>query len=367
MDFLKGLQGIAGSVKNGFATAQTTYTNWLMEKRPTNDTQPRVEAADPSASIDKEDRIVLLNFPLDRPKYYITFGFEEYRRPSQFQGLSSAGITDYICLPLPGTLQDNNHFTWEPLQGSLIMEAITQAGRAMGAGGTEAILTGSLGPLKEAAGAAGQHVFSGAMGVGVQKSLGVMKSLESIIGGQAQQGQQTIVQGLMQMGGIADNPFNTVAFGGPNFKSHQFTWLLAPKSKAESEQLRKIVYTFKKMAHPELLSMAAGGFFKYPHIVWPKFQPKSLGKSLYTFKPCVIVDCNIDYSPHGAVGFFAGSEAPIRAILTLNLLEIEIWRNGNGEGLSDHMLPRIDNGDFNDPTVPTVPTPGNAPVRDVDV
>lgn len=367
MDFLSGLQGIANSVKNGFATAQTTYTNWLTDNRSTNDTQPRVQSSDPTQAIDQSDKINLLNFPTDRPKYYITFGFEEYRRPSQFEGLSSAGITDYICLPLPGTLQDNNHFNWNPLEGSLIMEAITQTGRAAGAGISESILRGSIDPLKDAAKSAAGTALQGVAGTGVQKSVSLMKDLESIIGGQAKEGQQSIVQGLMQMGGIADNPFNTVAFGGPSFKQHQFTWLLAPKSRQESEMLRQIVYTFKKMAHPELLSMAAGGFFKYPHIVWPRFMPKPLEKNLYKFKPCVIVDCNIDYSPHGAVGFFHGTEAPIRAILTINLLEIEIWRNGNGEGLSDHMLPRIEHGDFNDPTIPDAPTPANAPVRDVDV
>jgi hypothetical protein len=244
------------------------------------------------------------------------------------------------------------------------MEAITQAGRGAGVGIGEGILRGSLSPLKDAALAGAGDLAGGLAGTGIQKSLGVMENIESILGGGGE-GKQSLVRGFMQMGGIADNPFNTIAFGGPMFKQHQFTWVLAPKSKEESELLRQIVYTFKKVAHPELLSMAAGGFFKYPYIVWPKFQPDSLGRNLYKFKPCVIVDVNIDYSQHGDVGFFHGTEAPIRAVLSLNLLEIEIWRNGNGEGLSDHRLPRISDGDFNDPTIQTVPTPTTAPVRDL--
>jgi hypothetical protein len=367
VDFLSGLQGIASSVKNGFATAQTSYTNWLSDQRPTNDSQPRVQSSDPTQSIDTDNRLNLLNFPADRPKYYITFGFEEYRRPTQFKGLSSAGITDYVCLPIPNELNDNNNFEWNQIASSLLMEGVTEIGRAAGSGITESIVTGGLDPLKEAGSAMLSNSGQLITGIGIEKALSVAKSAAKIAGVGGGDKQQGLVDGLMQMGGLAENPFNTIAFGGPNFKTHRFSWMLAPKTRQESEILRQIVYTFKKMAHPELLSMAAGGFFKYPHIVWPKFQPDVLSKNLYTFKPCVIVSCNIEYSPQGAVGFFHDTSAPIRAILHLQLLEIEIWRNGNGEGLVNHMLPRIGNGDFNDPTIQTVPTPSTAPVRDVDV
>lgn len=347
------LDGIANSVKNGFATAQQTYTDWLMEKRPTNNERPRIQSTDPTQAIDTDTPISLLSFPTDRPKYFITFGFEEYKRPNQFEGLSSNGIVDYVCLPIPQNLQDNNHFNYSPQEGDIVLEALAKAGVADAV--NQSILSGSIDPLKNmATGDTVAGVGGAAMGIGIQKSLDLARSAENL----AFSSKGKYVDGALQMGGLADNPFNTIAFGGPNFKAHQFSWMLAPKTRAESEVMRKIIYTFKKAAHPELLTMAAGGFFKYPKIVWPKFQPDTLQRNLYTFKPCVIVDVNIDYTPSGAVGFFAGTEAPIRAVLTLSLLEIEIWRNGAGDQPSD-IASRITGGDFNDPTVP------NPPIRDL--
>jgi hypothetical protein len=317
-----------------------------MDNRPTNNDRPRISSSDPTQSIDKPEQLSILSFPIDRPKYYVSFRFEEYRRPNQFQGLQSNGDTAHVCLPIPQNLQDNNHFTWNEQQGSIIIEALTQSSREIGNALKQSFKQGSIDPLKDSAGTILNHSGDAAMGIGIHEVVDLANVGESILSSN-KGNQQTLVSAGLQIGGLADNPFNTIAFEGPNFKQHQFSWMLAPKSKSESDALKKIVYTFKKAAHPELLSMAAGGFFKYPNIVWIKFNPDSLSQNLYTFKPCVMVDVNIDYTPHGMVGFFGKTEAPIRATLNINFLEIEIWRGGDGDTLADGSVPTISNGDFN--------------------
>lgn len=336
------MSGFLDGIKNGFASAQNIFSSFVTDSRATNDGRPRVQSQDPTRAIDKSENIPILNFPIDRPKYYITFGFEEYRRPSQFEGLTSKGITDYICLPMPNNLQDNNTLNYNEQGGSLIMEAVALGSRQVSNGIQNALATGGTDGLKKAFGDVVDTASSAAIGSGIRAAVDVARGLE----GKSSTGAQGTVDGLLQVGGLADNPFNTIAFSGPAFKQHHFMWRLSPKSQSETEVIKKIVGTFKKAAYPELLTMSAGGFFKYPNIVFPKFQPDRTKNYLYEFKPCVITSINMNYSPSDRPGFFADSSAPIEVVLEITLLEIEIWRNGDEHSIENHQLPTIKSSDF---------------------
>jgi hypothetical protein len=312
--------------------------------RPTSSTNPRAGSVDPTSLIDAVDSTNILSFPPDRPRYYMSFAFEEYRRPSQFDGLTSNGLTDYIALPLPNNLRDNNYFTWNEQESNVVAEVLSQAaGDVM-----DKYLIGGVSPLDSLKDPSlltkgGQGITGAAIGYGVSTAANM-----PLIG--------PVVRAGMQMAGVADNKFMTMTFGGPNFKEHQFMWRLNPRNAAESATLRKIRDTFKKAAHPEILTSSIGGFWKYPMIVWPKLNPKEAAKQMYAFKPCVITSWNVNFTPNDRPGFHY-DDSPIEVVIELGLKEIELWRGGNG-GV-DGQLSTIKNGDFNDIDSPPVPNKTN--------
>jgi hypothetical protein len=178
----------------------------------------------------------------------------------------------------------------------------------------------------------------------------IIKASEAIASGAASVLPKALSTGMidggLQMLGLADNPFMTVAFKGPNFKTHSFAWRLAPKTVEESDTILNIINTFKKSAYPEILSAAVGGFYTYPKIIWPKFMPDAARNHLYNFKPCVITNINANKSPNDRPGFYAGSSAPLEIVLELGLMEIELWRNGSDGFLGVTGIGN-GNGDFN--------------------
>lgn len=344
-DFLDG-------IRNGIVSFNSGIETLFADTRGPNRANPREMSSDPTATIDSEtgQSTTVLGFPHDRPKYYMSFAFEEYRRPTQFEGLKSNGTQDYIVLPLPQNLRDNNSLSYGDVEGNFLTEALTRIVQdksdMMRSGDMKANLEGlidSLNPndLNKAGEAAS--------GWGAKSAIAAARAAANVAG------EPGLVDTALQLPGLADNPFTTVAFSGPRFKTHSFFWRLSAKSEEESVTIKNIVNTFKRVAHPDLLSAGLGGFYKYPWIVWPKFCPDESAEYMYRFKPCVITDVNINYSPNDRPGFYAISMAPIEVILELHLKEIEIWRNGSNNSIRDTVLSTASGGDFDSVALPPTP------------
>lgn len=339
MSFLDLAQALA----SGIVTASQPFTSWLNDTRAPDLSRLRTDSSNPTSTIDQVDSTSILNFPHDRPKYYITFGFQDYSRPSQFEGLQASSVSDYICLPIPNNLRDNNTLTWTEDRSNIIVESAAAAVNEHGLNKTGGVNSTDVANALRGAGAAGTGA---AVKVGIDALQKVSNLAPNAVG-------QNLVQGGLQILGLADNPFMTVAFKGPEFKTHNFFWRLAPKTKNESDTVKNIIATFKKCSYPELLSAETGGFFKYPKIVRPRFMPSDAESYLYSFKPCVITNLNINNSPNDRPGFFPTS-APVEVVLEIQLTEIELWRNGGG------INPDQNNGDFNN-----VQTPPGVTFRDI--
>lgn len=349
------MPGFFDWVSSGISTAVQPFTNWLSDSRSGDLTRPRATALDPTQAIDGQDSMGLLSFPHDRPKYYMTFAFEEYERPTQFQGLQSKGLTDYICLPLPNNMKDMNSINYSTQPGHILAEAI---GLAHNNGAPQdidnALKTGSVDGIIKNVGDAVSGTGQGVGGWSVKKALSGVRSAESLLG------ENGATDSVLQVAGLADNPFMTVALKGPNFKRHHFIWKLAPKNSDETNTVNQIVGTFKKMMYPELLNLGVGGFFKYPHIVWPKFQPDAVISNTYAFKPCVITNFNVNHTPNDRPGLYADTSAPVEVDIEIGLLEIELWRGGddNPTGISQGNFPSIP-GDFSNVQTPPGRNLGN--------
>lgn len=315
----------------------------IADTREPNRDRPRVESSDPTKAIDDEgltgtvSYTPSLRYPHDiAEEFYFSMAFSEYRRPSQFSSLETSGAQSSIVLPLPANLKDMYRFDYNVIGSGPIVESFANAMRSTDGNShnTEGFIDslksrfGGVDGLKAATDAAG--------GIGIKN---IITTAKTIAGDNA-------VDSALQVAGLADNPFATVAFKGPNFKAHNFSWRLSPNTMAESDTIYKIVNMLRKVAHPELLDLGAGGFYKYPWIVIPKFGNDVAEMNLYKFKPCVISGLNVDYAPGDRPSFFGSTNAPVEIVLEIQLQEIELWRNGENDSLLDAEFPTINSSDF---------------------
>lgn len=246
-------------------------------------------------------------FPLDLIQgdrnFYSSFKFQMYEKRSINDApfLRSYGT---IRLPLPDNLRDNMTVTYN---------------------------TASLGPTVGAAleGLAGQQIAGADIGqtlsnlgnaaantliAGLQGAAADLLANRTGAGGQA--GQAYF--------GIAVNPYQTVLFEKPEFKTHNFSWKLMPKNEQESEAARNIFRTFQYHMSPGI-SEGIGLFFSYPSIVVVSLFPSD--EFLYRFKPCVIKSVNVNYAAGSNPSFFKRTEAPTAMTISIQLQEIEYWTN----------------------------------------
>jgi hypothetical protein len=129
----------------------------------------------------------------------------------------------------------------------------------------------------------------------------------------------------------------TMLFQSPNFKSHSFTWILAPKNAQESAMINAIILAFKFNMLPGLSGGGtAGTMFSYPNIADIQLYPSN--SYLYKFKPCAVKSVTADFAPNGP-SFFKDTFAPTHIGLTVEFQEIEMWTK---EALTDSPM----NGDF---------------------
>lgn len=256
----------------------------------------------PEQAIDgNTNSIGAYSFPSDTPKYYMGFAFSQYQRPSIFSSLN-LNLTNSIILPMPANLVDDTNVTYNI--ESLGAYGFAADSMAQGFNNRDSILNGSITDNLKSA---GEKALGGAGTYGI-----------SALGG-------PLSQTLLQMAGIAENPFLTVALKNANFKKHQFKWRLAPSSAQESYTIAQMIKLFKAMALPDLT--IGGSAFSYPYICVPAFYPSD--DYLYTFKPCVIEDFTANFVTGSNPSFFAGTGAPTEVEFTLQLLEIELWLASN--------------------------------------
>jgi hypothetical protein len=229
---------------------------------------------------------------------YIAIQFQKYERRSIFnQPFLSA--TGGIRLPVPNQLSDNQQVNFEPAEAS---------SPAVGAGIEQGLRGGS--------GFVGGGIISGiAANVGTRMAQATGAVASSLTGASTAE--------MLQLGGLAQNPFLTVLFKSPNFKKHQFSWKLAPNNAQESNTIRDIVNTFKSNMLPAMAPNAGGTLLTYPNIAIISLYPDET--FLYKFKPCVIESMDVNYAIGGQPSFFKGTNAPTIVEISINLLEIEYW------------------------------------------
>ena len=238
-----------------------------------------------------------LTFPynLDQNHYWMSFAFYEYQRPA-FQGNPILSDNGSVRLPLPNQMVDALGATYSE-------ESLSTA---VGAG-INSLSGGNTGNLAGAAGAAA----AGA-------AIGAANNLANLAG-------PNTGAALGQLAGVALNPFLTVMYKGPQFRKNTFSWILTPTNAQESATVAAIVNTFKFNMTPTTSGAVGGSLLTYPNVVQVSARNASGGYFPFFFKPAVIENFQVNYSPQGQPSFFGRTDAPTAVEIRMTLHEIEFW------------------------------------------
>lgn len=117
------------------------------------------------------------------------------------------------------------------------------------------------------------------------------------------------------------NPFKEVIFESVDFRSFMFKYRFLPKSKDESEAVKKIINLFKFHMHPE---MSEGKlFFIYPsEFQITYYYGSTQNKYFHRMAPCVLEAMDVTYGGEGFSSFKDGN--PTEVYMTLTFREREI-------------------------------------------
>lgn len=248
-----------------------------------------------------------LSFPVDLPtKYHMVFGISAYKRTQSLMSINRGTSLDGIIrLPMPRQITDSHavDYNTEPLG---LTGALGDAVAGTIAGGDKTTALSQ----------AGASVASSALGNG------------------------DVSQALQAFTGVAPNQFLTVLLKGPQYKKHQFSWLLAPRNREETMIIKKIIATFNDAMAVGLTSWGGNAIWTFPKVITPAFTNQDM---LFRFKPCVIETFQVNYAPSGAPAFYSQTKGPDAVEISMNLMELEFWLTGQfGSGLSPSQGPSQD-------------------------
>jgi hypothetical protein len=246
-----------------------------------------------------------IKFPSDlqspgNNSFYMSFKFVKYIKRSIFDKSPIRDTQNTIRLPLPQNIKDNMNVSYNNAEslgvvvGAGLQQLVANKNNISDIGGVISTVTETI----------------GAAAVG-----GVLQS--------AYNKSKQVGSAVSALSGLSLNPFQTMLFQGPQFKTHNFSWTFTPSNSKESDDLRTIIKTFQFHMLPGLLSSGPGTVFNYPEILHVSIWPNS--DYTYDFKPCVVDSVNVDYAGSGTPSFFKSKDAPTTVKFSISLKEIEMW------------------------------------------
>ena len=104
--------------------------------------------------------------------------------------------------------------------------------------------------------------------------------------------------------GAVVNPNLELLFNGPNLRTFNFNFRLTPRTKPESEEIRKIIRSFKR--NMAVQRTESNIFLRSPRIFKLVYIYKDGGQHPYLnkFKPCAMSNFTVNYTPDGSYATF---------------------------------------------------------------
>ena len=134
--------------------------------------------------------------------------------------------------------------------------------------------------------------------------------------------------------GVAPNPNKQLYFKDMEFRTHTFTFQLYAKSKAESDNIRKIIHSFKSHMHPGMSDLGA---FLYDYPGWFSIKYYVNGAKnpyMHNFKKTILENMDVKYAPE-QIYVTHEDGSPTHVTLTLQFKELEVLLKKDFENLED--------------------------------
>lgn len=222
-----------------------------------------------------------------------------------------------IILPMPANIQDNNAADWTSGSMNPVVSGLAAAA-------SSAVQSGNIvGSMQESI-VKGFSNLGAAINTGEgQKAVAAGTAAAAL---QAALGQGDINQIISRATGNVFNQNIELLFSGVTLRpAFQFSFDMVPRSKSESEMIKKIIRIFKQNMTPKkgTPSVAGGGLFvKAPNVF--KLEYMSGGKIhpfLHRFKPCALTQMSVNYN--GSAQYATYPDAtPVHMQMTLQFQEL---------------------------------------------
>lgn len=236
----------------------------------------------------------IYQYPSQMGKYYFSMKFADYIRPAP-QARAQLQFKEAFVLPLPRELRESFDIK------------VSEKEMGMAGGVADAVTA----------------YFTNRSG----QPYDVASTAETLLLSKLVQMSGEFGDAIGQFGGAVPNPHISAIFSGIGLRSHRFEWTFAPRNQQESRDLQRLVLKLKANALPSYSTNGTAAL-QYPQLVQLDLYPwadMSEGDKLIRFKPCLLRDVSINYSPQGIPSFFAGTNQPTFIQLSLDFLETEIW------------------------------------------
>lgn len=274
-----------------------------------------------------------LKYPENLGSHAIVMNFREYDFASVRTGGNRTASTDSIVLPLPTNLTDT--YKVEVRAGELGTTGAVVTDVASGDITPGTVIGGFYNAgqkIGEAASSALSNASAGNFGQGLDQ----MIKLATDSAAEIKYFTRSAIDSLFPAAGLSldtftgttVNPHVTLAFNGVDLKRHSFDWTFAPKSKEESDTVRKIINKLRYSSLPAYQAVGgqnsgslSRGLLKYPSVVDIFFTGIDPDYYWY-FKPCMIENITIDYTPGNLAILEGGKPALIK--MSLQLTETSI-------------------------------------------
>lgn len=206
-------------------------------------------------------------------------------------------------LSVPGNIQDQNSANWgggemNPIQVEALK--LAYATISSGAEGAGNYLSNAKTKLE----GMGPEIKSGLAAYFAGQAVGV--------------GQQA----LQRTSGAVLNPNLELLFNGPSLRPFTFNFLLAPRSKRESQSAVNVIRFFKQGMSP--IRSKSNLFLKTPNTFRIKYLHRGDGehKFLNKFKECALISVGVNYTPNANYATFTDG-GMVAYQLTLSFQELE--------------------------------------------
>ena len=242
------------------------------------------------------------------------------RNPRErFRRLSNKRPISTVLLPMPSNLQDGNSVSYNDSQ----MNSITAAaiGGFTGAAKAGQAKSGSdaLEGVKKVFGATA--VESGVAGLGMGNATDLATKYLAAQAVNIFGANVTLEQIMSRQTGEIFNPNMELLFSGPTLRAFKFQFKMMPRNRDESDQVKRIIRTFKKNMAPK--TNRSNLFLNTPNIFELRYrQGESEHKFLHKFKQCVLQDLQINYTGEGNYATYDDG-TPISMVMDLTFKELE--------------------------------------------